>query len=79
MVCSIRLLIAFQISLDAVFRVADGVRQFNLREIVKIKTLNITLMGAGNSFLRLYDLEIVGDSGGEAVLRLRQRLFCQFH
>ncbi len=76
-VCSIRLLIAFQISFDALFRVADGVRQFDLRKIVGIKTLNITLVSAGHGFLRLHDFQVVGHSGGEAILRLRERLFRQ--
>jgi hypothetical protein len=53
-VCSIRLLIAFQILFDALFRVADGVRQFDFRKIVEIKALNVTLMSAGDGLLRLH-------------------------
>src|ERR1700722_4824301 len=78
-VCSIRLLIAFQILFDALFGVADGVRQFHLRKIVEIETLNITLVSAGDGFLRLYHFQIVGYPGGEAILRLRESLFRQFH
>src|SRR5579864_2983244 len=40
-VCSIQLLIAFQILFDAMFSVADRICQFDLRKIVVIKTLNI--------------------------------------
>ncbi len=71
------LLIAFQISPDALFGIADGVRQFDLREIMSIKTLNITLVGAGNRFLRLHNLQIIGNAGGKSILRLRQRLLGQ--
>ncbi len=71
------LLIAFQISLDALFGIADGVRQFNFCEIVGVKTLNITLVRAGHGFLRLHNLQIIRDSGSEAVLRLCESLLCQ--
>ena len=55
-VCSIQLLIAFQILFDALFRVADGISQLHLRKIVEIKTLNVALVSGGNSLLRLHHL-----------------------
>src|SRR6266567_8953946 len=70
-VCSIRLLIAFQILFDAVFRVANGMRQFDFRQVMEIKTLNIAFVSAGHSLLRLHHFEVVGHSCAEAILRLR--------
>src|SRR6516164_6418405 len=54
-VCSIRLLIAFQIKPDTVFGVADGIGQFDFGEIMSIKTLDITFVSRGNRFLSLHD------------------------
>ena len=51
--------------------------QFDLREIMGIKALNIALVSAGHGFLRLHDFQIVGYAGGEAILRLRECLFRQ--
>src|SRR3954453_2874819 len=62
------LLSAFQIAPDALFGIADRIRQFNLGQIMSIKTFDVTFVGGGDSFLRLYNLEIVSHSGGEAVL-----------
>ena len=76
-VCSIRLLIAFQILFHALLRIADGVRQFDLRKIVGIKTLNVAFVSAGNCLLRLHDFQIIGYPGGEAILGLCERLFRQ--
>ena len=45
---------------------------------MRVKTLNKAFVRAGYGFLGLHDLEIVGNSGGEAILRLSQRLFGQF-
>src|ERR1700747_1238287 len=64
-VCSIRLMIAFQILPDASFGVADGVGQFDFCQVMSIKTLNIAFMRRGNGFLRLHDFEIIGNSSAE--------------
>src|ERR1700684_1390444 len=76
-VCSIRLLSAFQILFDAVFRIANSVSQFNLREVMRIKTLNVTLVSTGKRFLRLYHFQVVGYTCDEAVLRLGKCLLRQ--
>src|SRR5262245_726533 len=46
--CSIWLLMAFQISLYALFGIANRVSQFDFREIMSIKTLNISFVRVGN-------------------------------
>src|SRR6202049_2763922 len=76
-VCSIQLLIAFQILFDAMLRVADSVGQFDFREVVGVKTLNVTFMSAGNRLLRLHHFQIVGDPCGETILRLSECLLRQ--
>src|SRR5260370_39971371 len=45
---------------------------------MSIKTLNKAFVRAGNGFLGLHNFQIIGDSGGKAILRLSQRLFGQF-
>src|SRR5215472_7361762 len=72
--CSMELLIAFQISLNALFGIANGVSQFDFREIMSIKTLNIAFVRVGNGLLRLHHFEVVGHASRETVLRLRERL-----
>jgi hypothetical protein len=62
------LLIAFQIAPDALFGIADGVGQFDFREIMSIKALNKALVCSGNGLLGLYDFQIIRNSGGEAIL-----------
>src|ERR1035438_2397107 len=76
-VCSIRLLSAFQIFFDAMLGVADSVRQFNLREIVGVKTLNVSFVCAGNRLLRLDHFQVVCHPCGKAILRLREFLLRQ--
>src|SRR6202790_520322 len=76
-VCSIQLLIAFQILFDATLRVADSVGQFDFREVVGIKTLNVTLVSAGKRLLRLHYFQIVGHPGGKTILRLSECLLRQ--
>src|ERR1700726_3909823 len=76
-VCSIRLLIAFQILFHALFRVADGISQLHLGKIVEIKTLNVALVSGGNSLLRLHHFQIVSNARGETNLGLGERLFRQ--
>src|SRR5205807_3538799 len=73
------LLSAFQKSFDALFGSPDGIRQFDFRQIVGVETLNVTLVRAGDSFLRLHDFEVVGHAGTETVLRLGERLLRQVH
>src|SRR6266513_1742854 len=46
---------------------------------MKIQTLNITLMSAGNALLCLHHFQVVGYSGGEAVLRLGKCLLRQIN
>ncbi len=58
--------------------IADGISQFDFREIVSIKTFDVVLVGAGDGLLRLHDFQIICHSGGKAVLRLSERLFRQF-
>lgn len=41
------LLTAFQIALNSLFGIADGTRQLDLSEIVRVKTLNVAFMSAG--------------------------------
>ena len=55
--------------------IADGVRQFDFREIMSVKTLNKTLVGSGDGFLRLHHFQVVSNSRGEPVLGLGERLF----
>src|ERR1700681_473504 len=76
-VCSIQLLIAFRILFDAMLCVADSVGQFDFREVVGVKTLNVTFMSAGNRLLRLHHFQIVGDPCGETILRLSECLLRQ--
>ena len=64
------LLNAFQISPYALFGIADGIRKFDLREIMSIKTLNIALVCGGHSLLGLDDFQIIRHSGAEAILLL---------
>ena len=73
------LLIAFQISPDALFGIADGIRQFDFCEIMSVKTLNVTFVGAGDGFLRLHNFQIIRHAGSKSVLRLRDGLLGQFH
>src|ERR1035438_7291408 len=56
------LLIAFQISLDSVFGVADSVCQFNFRQIMCVQAFDITLVGTGYGLLCLDHFQIVGRS-----------------
>ena len=58
-------------------RVADGVSQFDFREIVGVEALNVALVGAGHRLLRLHDFQVVRHPGGKAILRLSERLFRQ--
>ena len=53
---------------------ADGLRDRNFRQIKSVKAGDVGLVRRGHGFLRLDDLEIVGDAGPETVLRLDQRL-----
>src|ERR1051326_4773670 len=69
-VCSIPLLIAFQILPDPLFGIANGVGQLYFREIMSIKTLDVILMGRGHCFLRLHNFQIVCHAGSETILRL---------
>src|SRR5579864_7876968 len=45
---------------------------------MRIKTLNKAFVRPGNRFLGLHYFQIVSNSGGEAILRLSERLFGQF-
>src|SRR5579864_6337415 len=74
---SIWLLMAFQISLYALFGIANRVSQFDFREIMSIKTLNITFVSVGDGLLGLHDFQVVSDACRETVLRLRERLLGQ--
>src|SRR5215469_4903679 len=67
----------FQVAFDALFRIADGAGQFNLRQVVGVKTGNIAFVGAGDRFLGLDHFEVVGHAGGKAVLGLSQGLLGQ--
>src|SRR5260370_17083785 len=71
------LLIAFQISLNPLLPVSDGVCQLYFGQVVRIETLDVTLMGTGHRLLRLDNFEIVRHARAKAVLRLRQCLFRQ--
>src|SRR5438105_927536 len=44
---------------------------------MSVEALNITLMGAGDSFLRLNHFKIVSYSGAETILRLGECLFSE--
>lgn len=54
------------------FSDAKSPREGNLSQIERVKTGNVGLVRRGNCFLRLDDLEIIGDACFEPVLRLRQ-------
>ena len=73
------LIAAFQKSFDSLFRIADGSRQLDFGEIMRIEALNVTLVRARDRLLSLNHLEIVRDPGRKAVLRLTQSLFGQIH
>src|SRR5208337_3083786 len=72
-------LFAFQISFDSLFSVADGACQFYLRQVVRVKTLDVTFMSAGDRLLGLHYFQVVGNPGTESIPRLRKCLFRQLH
>ena len=61
------LLIAFQIALDSLFSISNGASQLDLGQIMRVETLDVTLMSAGHGLLRLNHLQIVGDAGRETI------------
>ena len=74
-----RLLFAFQISFHSLFSIPDGAGQFDFGEVVRVQALDVTFVRGGDRFLRLHNLQIVGDSGSEAVLRLGESLLGQVY
>ena len=55
-----------------VVRDAHGMHESAFREVGGVQGGDVLVVGLGDGGLRLYDFDVAGDAGGEAVARLRQ-------
>src|SRR5689334_4590066 len=69
------ILFAFQVLLDALLSIPQRTGKLHFGQIVSVQARDIRLMRTGDRFLRLYNFQIIADSGSKSILRLGQGLF----